>query len=145
MRRLFVLCLAGLLLSACGDSTTPEARLVAALDAMEEAAEAGQRGRFMDFVADDFAGAGGRLDRQGLADMFRTQLLVHTRVSALVTNRDIELIGDRATASFNALLTGGPRAWLPESGDLYRVDTGWRMDGGEWRLISADWRPLVGG
>ena len=134
-----------LALAGCSASDSPETRLAETIDAMEEAAEAGDRAAFMEFVADDFGGPGAAMDRKGLSDLFRVQILVHTRVTAVVTNMDIEVIGDRAVASFHALLTGGPRAWLPDAGRVYRIETGWRLDGSDWELISADWRPLGAG
>lgn len=135
-----------LLLVACGRPDDPATRLKARIQTMEEAAEAAERGDFMAAVADDFSGQSGRLGREELADLFRVQLLRHTRVSALLSNVEIEMRGgQRAIATMNALLTGGPRAWLPESGRLYRIDSGWRMDDeGDWYLISAEWEPVLG-
>lgn len=132
-------------MAACGPAEGPEARLRGTLATLEEAAEAGDRGAFMAHVADDFAGQGGSLDRGGLADFFRLQLLAHTRVRVVLSNVRVELVGDRARATFDALATGGPRAWLPESGQLYEVATGWRQGADGWLLISADWRPRFGG
>ena len=130
-----------LLLAGCADDD-PTARLKAAIDEMETAGEEGRRGDFMDRVAEDFSGQNGRLTKQELENLLRVQILHHTRVSAVVTNLDTTLHGDRATATMNALLAGGPRAWLPESGQLFRIETGWRMnDDGEWQLISAKWDP----
>ena len=141
MRAAIVL-MAVALVTACSDPASPEARLRGTIDVMEEAAEAGDRAGFMEHVADDFGGPTAAVDRKGLSDMFRVQILVHTRVSAVVSNMDIEVYGDRATATFHALLTGGPRAWLPDTGRIYRIETGWRLDGSDWELISADWKPL---
>lgn len=44
---------------------------------------------------------------------------------------------------FTAALTGGSGGLLPESGQIYEVETGWRLDDGEWRLIQADWKPRL--
>jgi len=49
----------------------------------------------------------------------------------------------RARAQFRALATGGS-GWLPDEGRLWRVETGWRLDDGDWMMISAEWTPVLG-
>jgi hypothetical protein len=44
--------------------------------------------------------------------------------------------------SFTAALTGGP-GWLPEQAQVYQVQTGWRLEGNDWKLISAQWKPRL--
>jgi hypothetical protein len=50
---------------------------------------------------------------------------------------------DRATATMHAVTTGGS-GLIPETGGWYRVTTGWRLDDGEWMLISASWETIAG-
>ncbi len=141
--RCVALVTAALLLSACGSGDDAESRLQQTIEAMEQAAEAGDRRRFLDFVAADFGGQGGRFDRRGLGDLLRVQLLRHSRISATIASTEIQLFeGARASARMRVLLTGGPRAWLPDSGQVYMVETGWRDTDDGWRLISARWEPL---
>ena len=47
---------------------------------------------------------------------------------------------DAATARFDAVATGGSGGLLPDNGQVYRVETGWRRVGGEWKLVNASWR-----
>lgn len=132
-----------LLLAGCGDGDDPETRLQRTIDAMEAAAESGDRREFLSYVADDFGGQSGRVDRAALGDLMRVQLLRHSRITATVTGQEIELFeGRRASARMRVLLTGGARAWLPETGQIYRVETGWRESDDGWLLISARWEPL---
>ncbi|MDJ0656267.1 MAG: nuclear transport factor 2 family protein [Xanthomonadales bacterium] len=128
-----------LALAGCGSGDDPEARLRQTVDLMETAAEAGDIGEFLEYVADDFSGQGGQLDRRNLARMLRAQMLRHTRITATITSSDIQMFTNRATMDMTLLLTGGPRAWMPESGELMTVSTGWRLSGGDWELISASW------
>ena len=126
-------------LAGCGPGDDPESRLRETVDRMETAAEAGDIGEFLEYVADDFSGQGGQFDRRSLARMLRAQLLRHTRITATVTASEVQMFTNRATMDMTLLLTGGPRAWMPESGELMTVSTGWRMSGDDWMLISATW------
>ena len=126
-------------LAGCGESGDPESRLRQTVAQMETAAEAGEIGEFLDYVADDFSGQDGQYDRRSLARMMRAQMLRHTRISATITSSDVQMFTNRASMDMTLLLTGGPRAWMPESGELMTVKTGWRQDAGDWVLISATW------
>ena len=56
----------------------------------------------------------------------------------------VALRGDRdAIARFTVLATGGSGSALPERGQLYQVETGWRLVDGDWRLLSAEWTPAL--
>ena len=41
------------------------------------------------------------------------------------------------------LVTGGG-GLLPRDGQVEDVRTGWRLDGGSWKMISADWKASAG-
>lgn len=127
------------LLAGCGDPASPEARLRATIEEMEEAAEAGRRRDFMEYIADDFAGQGAQMDREELNNFMRVQIMVNTRVHALISDIEVEMFEGRANARISALLTGGPSRWLPERGEFVTFDTRWREQNGDWLLIGADW------
>ena len=44
-------------------------------------------------------------------------------------------------ARFSVLATGGSGGFLPDSGQVYQVETGWRLVDGEWKLLNASWTP----
>ena len=46
---------------------------------------------------------------------------------------------------FDAVVTGGAGTLLPQSGQVYDVTTAWRLEGGDWRLVSAEWSPGIDG
>lgn len=112
------------------------------LAAMQQAAGSRDAGTLMRPVAEDFIGSHG-LDRDGLHRVVRLQFLRHASVGAHMGPLDIELFGERARVRFTVVLTGGAGGLLPESGQIYDVDTGWRLDDGQWRLISAAWQPKL--
>lgn len=138
MRRVFALL--ALLLFAAGCSRTPdETQIREAIAAMEHAVEQRQPREFMAFVAEDFTGSEGSLDRAGMHNLLRAQLLGNQDIGVLLGPIEVTLTGERAVAKVSATLTGGSGGWLPERGAVYEFDTGWKKVGGEWRCISANW------
>lgn len=133
--------LLALSLAACG-RPDPEVALRETLAAMQQAMEARDASALIAPVAEDFIGSGG-LDRDGLQRMARAQLLRNASIGARMGSLDVELFGERARVRFTVVLTGGSGGLLPESGQIYDVDTGWRLDDGQWRLISAAWQPKL--
>lgn len=132
-----------LLLSACSKEPSIEQQIIASLETMEEDAEAGRFRDFMKHIAPDFKGQQGTLDRQDFQRFMLLQVNEHRRVQA--TFFPIKVVGTpavagepEATATFRLLVTGG-QGFLPESGQLFNVSTGWVREGGRWLLLSADW------
>ena len=133
--------LALLLVAAC--SRTPaETRIRESIAAMQAAVEAREPKTFMRYVADDFTGDKGSVDRTQVHNLMRAQFLRNEAIGVTLGPIDVELMGQRATATVTATLTGGSGGWLPERGGAYRFTTGWKEDGGEWRCISAEWEAL---
>ena len=133
-----------LLLAACGTPDSPEERLRATISSMQEAGENGRRSDFLEFIASDFAGRNG-MTRDELGDYLKVQLLAHTKVNSVITDVEVQMFDQRATAQITALLTGGPRAWFPDTGQLVTFQTSWRSDdNGDWTLMTADWDRTLG-
>ncbi|MGM0657211.1 MAG: hypothetical protein ACQET0_01390 [Pseudomonadota bacterium] len=128
-----------LLLAGCGPELDDETRILRTLDAMTEAVEQGDVDDFMTPVADVFVAVNGRLDRRALGLLVRRERLARDSIRVRRVDTQVELVGDsRAVASFRALATGGS-GLLPDEGRFWRVETGWRRDGDDWTLISAEW------
>lgn len=127
------------LLAACS-SPAPEEALRASVAELESAIEAREPGGIADVLADDFVGPDG-MDRAAARRLAQLVFLRNRDVGVALGPLDIDL-HDRdahATVRFTAALTGGTGRWLPETGSVYRVETGWRRDGGAWVLTSARW------
>lgn len=133
---------AAVALTAC--SRTPdEVRIREAITAMQAAVEAREPRTFMGYVADDFTGNKGGVDRAQLHNLLRAQFLRNEAVGVTLGPIGVELFDRRATATVTATLTGGSSGgWLPERGGAYRFTTGWKNEDGEWRCISAEWEAL---
>lgn len=125
-------------LAACAVEPA-EQRLQAAVSGLQAAIEAREVGNAMEFIAEDFVGTG-TLDREGVRNLLRLQVLRHAQLGLTLGPMQTELIGDRATVRFTAVATGGSGALVPESARVWTVETGWRDADGEWRLISAQWK-----
>ena len=116
----------------------PEQALRDTIAGMEEAAEAGDADALFEPIAEDFAGSQA-MDREAFRRYVLVMGLRRQIVGVQLGPLDVKLYGDRASVAFTAAMTGGP-GWLPDRAQVYDVTTGWRMDDGEWKLISASWR-----
>lgn len=116
-----------------------EQRLREAMAGLQAAIEAREVGTAMEFVADDFI-ATGSLDREGARNLLRLMVLRHQRLGLTLGPADVALFDARATVRFTAVATGGQGTLLPESARVWQVETAWREDSGDWKLISAHWQ-----
>ena len=132
--------IAALALAACGRDT-PEQAVRKQVDAMQAAIDARDAGAVHDLMAADFVGNDG-MDRRAARQLAAAVFLRHRNVNAKVGPVDVELRGESdAIARFSVLATGGSGGLLPDSGQVYQVETGWRLVDGEWKLLNASWKP----
>lgn len=110
-----------------------------AMSEMQSAMESGDPGGFMRHVADDFVGGSGDFDREALHNLLRAQVLANSRISISAGPLDVELHGDRATATLSVTMLGGSGRWIPERGSVHMITSGWRKHDGDWQCISAQW------
>lgn len=134
---------AATVLGAC--STPPdEAALRERIAGLQTAVEARDAETLLDAVDPAFGGPEG-MDRDGLRRYATLMLLRQQNVGVVIGPVEVALHGDRASASFDAVVSGSNR-FLPDGVEARRVETVWRRDGGEWVLVSADWsKPALGG
>jgi hypothetical protein len=134
--------IAVMLLAACGDDLTVEQQVIATLRNMEYAAEEGQHLEFMTYVAESFGAQQGSMDRRGFHRFMIFQINQNRRMQAQFFPIFVTQTGEgTASAHFRILVTGGA-GLLPESGQLFEVETSWLRDGGDWDLTEADWEPV---
>lgn len=131
------------LLAACSKPLTVEQRVIAEIRDMEARIEEGERRAFLAHIADDFTGQDGMMTREQVRAMVVFQLNRHKNLQAQLFPIRVSEQGEgEATAKFRALVTGG-ESWIPENGQLFEFDTGWRLIDGEWMLVSANWTPVL--
>lgn len=121
---------------------SPEQALRERMDQLQSAIDARDAGAVEDVLAEDFVGNAG-LDRRGARRLAAATFLRYREVGVRFGPVEVELHGERATARFTAVATGGSGGLLPERGQLYDVTTGWRREGDDWRITSADWKPKL--
>jgi len=138
----FVAILAALLVTACGEELSVEQQVIASLESMEKSAEEGRHLDFMSYVADDFRGQYGGMDRREFHRFMIFQMSENRRLHAqFFPIRVKQTDEDQASAHFNILVTGGG-GLLPDRGQLFEVETAWIRDGSDWLLSVADWEPV---
>lgn len=128
------------MLAGCA-RTPPEEKLRQAVANLETAIEAHEVSALYDTTAEDFIGPDG-LDRDGARRLAQGAFLRYRDVGVTLGPLDVALQSEHATVRFSAALTGGAGT-LPDSGQVYDVETGWRLVDGEWRLVNASWKPRL--
>lgn len=138
--RLAATCLLIAVTGACS-RTLPEQAVREQLESLQSSIDARDAGAVHDLLADDFIGNGG-IDRRGARQLAVAMFLQHRDVSARLGPVTVESRSEtEATAKFSLLATGGRGGFLPESGQVFEVETGWRLEDGEWHLLNARWTP----
>jgi hypothetical protein len=130
-------------LSSC-QRAPPEDRLRAAVKDLQTAIQERDAALTRDGLAEDFVGPEG-LDRDGATRLAQLMFLRHRNVDVALGPMQVDMQADHATVAFTAVLTGGTSGLLPDSGRIYKVRTGWRLEDNEWRLTSAHWTARGGG
>ena len=127
-----------LLLPACKQHTPPEQALRETIARMQAAGEAHDIDALFEPIAEDFSGSQG-MDRKEFRRYVTLMSMRQNSVGVTLGPIDIKLFGDRATANFTAAITGGP-GFMPNQAQVYEIETGWRLKGDDWQLISARWK-----
>ena len=122
--------------------TPPEQALREAVAELEAAVEARDAAAIEAWLADDFIGPDG-LDKEGGRRLAQVMFLRYRHANATLGPLEVALQDRHATVRFTAALAAGAGGLLPESGQVYQVETGWRLEDDEWRMVSAEWKPRL--
>jgi hypothetical protein len=145
LRRTGALALCAVVVSAaCGGTRDPVLDLV---DGLRQAAEDRDAQAIADRLADDFKGSAGADKAEATATLrryFAGYESVHLAVYDVVvrgrTENEAE-VSFRAEFSGSARRIGGLDGFLPPSA-AYRFDLRLVRRGTEWRVVSAEWKPV---
>jgi hypothetical protein len=145
-RRSFLMALLTLPLVACGPEQTPEAQVRSVIAAGEAAAEARDLSALMELVAADFRDeqVGGR---EELQQYLRGYLVMHQSIHLLTRVDSVELpYRDMAKVRLTVGTLGRDSAAasaLELAADVYDVQLELQLDGDDWRVTRASWRPAA--
>lgn len=134
-------------LTACGPERSPGEEVRAVVAAAEEAAEARDAATLLGFVAADYRDDQGN-GAEEIGRYLRGYLLAHQSVHLVTRVEDVELPADglarlRATVGMLGREVAGDPAW-DLAAEVYEFDVTLAREGGEWRVIRAAWRPVMG-
>lgn len=127
-----------MLVAGCS-SNDGERRLRDVIAALQQSLQAGDAAAVPLHVSADFTGTAG-MDRSQLERLVETQSGRYDAIDLMVGPLDIEFDDAQARVRFTAT-TRGLEADASTRGNVWRVDTRWRLEDGEWKLLAAQWRP----
>lgn len=130
-----------LVFAACS-RPAPEEALRKALSGVQDSIEQRDAAALRRHLAGDFIGPHG-MDRDQARSTASLYMMRHQSVGLSIGTLDVEMQESHATVRFRAALTGGSGRLLPDSGNVYQVETGWRLEGGDWKITSARWTPVL--
>jgi len=130
-------------LYACSQPLTVEQQVIAVIRDMEARIEDRERRPFMAHVAEEFTGQGHFTTRDQLNALILYHLNRNQRLQARLFPIHVTPTSQgKAEAFFRVLITGGA-GWLPERGQMYEIVTQWQEQGGDWMLVSANWKTTM--
>lgn len=132
------------LCGCAGEPETPEARVRAALAAIEEAAERRDAGAMKAYVSEGYADAHGN-DRRAIAAIVTGHFLRNRSVHLLVQEQTLEIRADgRAAVALLVAMAGvpipSPAALAGLRADVYRFELELAAEEGAYRVVGASWR-----
>lgn len=108
---------------------------------MQADAEARDARAVAGHLSEEFIGPQG-MGRDDFRRMLAVVWLRDKAAGAAVGPLDVEVTGDHARVAFTLAGRGG-EGWMPDRAQVYRVRSAWRLERGEWRLLSAEWEPTL--
>ena len=128
-----------LALSASCARDDPEAALRARVASLAAAIEARDPAALQQHLAEDFIGNDG-LDRNGARRLAMGFALRHREIGLTLGPLDVDMAPAHATVRSKTILRGGSGRALPDSAQVYDVESGWRLEDGVWMLVSVGWK-----
>ena len=115
-----------------------EVRIRQSIEAARTAASEVDAAALTAMLTEDFDGNGGAMATKDLANLLRLARFRGETVHAVLGPIEVEPRGDRYVARFTVTLGSGGKLFPAELG-MFKVETGWRREGREWRCFTASW------
>ncbi|MFV1997674.1 MAG: hypothetical protein ACC641_06650 [Acidiferrobacterales bacterium] len=136
-----LLLIATLALVAC-DKTPDEEKIRGALNEIEIAVQNRQTRPVLKHLSKNFTGPEGMTVRQ-IRQLMAAHYFRNKNIQVVIAGLSIKITGIDADVRFNAATTGGT-GLLPERLQYYDVETTWQKIDNDWRIVRADWTPVLG-
>ncbi len=137
-----LLLLACVLVAGCA-RTPPEDALRARVAELQQSLETRDAAAMESLLDAEFIGPDG-MDRRAARRMATLLLLRQQQVGVTTGPLEVQLQGgEHARVAATVALTGGSGRLLPDSAQAYRVESGWRLRGGDWYMTSIQWTPTL--
>jgi guanyl-specific ribonuclease Sa len=138
--------LAALVLSSCAAELSPEERVRGAVKKAAEMVRAKDLKGFMRLVSRDYSG-GGVADYDGVKGIVFYEFLKPGALRVFFRDVDVEVEGERAVVNSRAFLVRGKDQAsitdvIPADADGYSFKVSYRLEDGEWMVISAQWKSV---
>ncbi len=140
---LLVIFLTGFGVAGCGTPPPPaEETITTEIQAMRQAIVDGDTGPLRTRLHNQFKlqERNTTHDRKAAERLITGLLYYYTNISITLTNIQVNpdpVRDDKASATFNALVFAGRGGFLPETGQLFRIESTWELDGNDWKLRNA--------
>jgi ketosteroid isomerase-like protein len=132
-----VIALSFLLCLSCARQPDAEA-IRDAIAGIAAAVEAHRNANVLERISEDFIG-NDELDRTQLDKLLRLQMIAANSIGVSVGGIQVDVQGDRATASFEARVTDSSGRWIADRSATLKFETGWRREHDKWRCYNAKW------
>ena len=130
-------------IGACSSPPADDVEAITAnIRAMAEALQDRNARQISRHISDDFDWRLGERDmnREDTRRMMTAIFMRHQNINVVLTNIQVNMdpaSSRRASARFNALVTGGSGGILPSTAQLYRVESDWALTDGDWLLVGG--------
>lgn len=140
--RLFVVLVLYPILLACSEPQSDEQLIRTALDKMSQAVKVKQRQDLLAYLSHDFRGQQ-RMSKADINGLIFYHFRRNQQLVIVLSGVTVEVkVGQAMVSAY--LLLSGTNATLPERGRLLLVESNWRKEQDQWRVITANWQDVVG-
>ena len=106
---------------------------------MAQAVERHAPAELLEHVAEDFTRESATFGKRDAQRLLAGVLLRNEKITVSAVVTSVVLTGDRARTKVRVVATGGS-GLLPERGQTWEFDAGWRREKGTWRVFNAEWQ-----
>lgn len=117
-----------------------EAALRSDIERIAQAVQAKRSQDILPFIDDQMTTAQG-LGKQDLQRMLFVYFRRYKNVSVTISRLDVDMSADERRARVLAIvLLSGAKNLVPQSGNIYRIESDWYLNDGHWLIDDVSWQ-----